>query len=116
MPLNVLDYHYRSFTQQILPILLKRNIGVIGMKSVGGGFGGRFLKIKSFEAQELIRYSMSLPVSVLVSGMDSLEVLESNLRIASNFVGMSEGEKSELLSRAKPFSKNGEFESYKIRE
>ena len=74
------------------------------------------MRIKDLRADECIRYSMSLPVSVLVSGMDSLEVLESNLRIASNFAGMSEGEKSELLSRAKPFSESGEFESYKIRE
>jgi predicted aldo/keto reductase-like oxidoreductase len=113
MPLNVLDYHYRSFTKQILPIIVKRNIGIIGMKSVGGGAGGRILRIKSLQAQECIRYTMSLPVSTLVSGMDSMEVLEANLRIASNFVVMSEEEKAELLSRAKPYSRNGKYETYK---
>jgi predicted aldo/keto reductase-like oxidoreductase len=58
---------------------------------------------------------MSLLLSTLVSGMDSMQVLESNLRIASNFVMMSKKEKSELLSRVKPFSKDGKFEAYKTR-
>lgn len=113
LPLNVLDYHYRSFTKQILPLLVKRDIGIIGMKSLGGGLGGRFLRIKSLRAEECIRYTMSLPISTLVSGMDSQEVLEANLKITSNFVPMSEREKKELLDKAEQYAKDGKYEAYK---
>jgi len=115
LPINVLDYHYRSFSKQILPILVKRNIGVIGMKSLGGGPSGRILEIKSLKAKECILYTMSQPISTLVSGIDSMKVLESNLKIASTFVPMSEEEKKEILDRAEPHSKNGKYEAYKKR-
>jgi predicted aldo/keto reductase-like oxidoreductase len=115
LPINVLDYHYRSFAKQILPILVKRKIGVIGMKSLGGGPSGRILGIKSLNAEECIRYSMSQPISTLVSGIDSMEVLISNLKIASTYVPMSNEEKKELLDRVEPYSKNGKYEAYKIR-
>lgn len=108
LPLNVLDYHYRSFTKQILPILERRKIGIIGMKSLGGGSWGRILKIKSLYAEECMRYTMSLPISTLVSGIDSMEILKINLKIASNFTLMTAEERNELLARAKPYSKNSE--------
>lgn len=114
LPLNVLDYHYRSFTKQILPELVKRKIGVIGMKSLGGGPRGRILETKILKAEECIRYTMSLPISTLVSGMDSLEILETNLKIASRFSPMSEKEKIDLLERSRPYAENGRYETYKL--
>jgi predicted aldo/keto reductase-like oxidoreductase len=113
LPLNVLDYHYRSFTQQILPVLVKRNIGIIGMKSLGGGDHGRILTIKTLRAEECIRYTMSLPIATLVSGIDSLDVLKTNLNIAANFVPMSEDERTALLARVEPYAKDGTYEAYK---
>jgi len=110
MPVNVLDYHYRSFTKQIMPILVKRNIGVIGMKSLTGG---GILRTEALRPEECIRYSMSQPIATLVSGMDSMEVLEKNLLIASNFSPMTEEEKNALLDRSKPYSKNAQNEWYK---
>src|ERR1700731_175089 len=37
MPLNVMDAHFRSFGQKVLPVLVKEGIGVLGMKSMGDG-------------------------------------------------------------------------------
>ena len=110
MPVNVLDYHYRSFTKQIMPILVERKIGVIGMKSLTGG---GILRTESLRPEECIRYSMSQPIATLVSGMDSMEVLKKNLMIASNFSPMTEKEKNALLFRSKRYSKNAEYEWYK---
>jgi len=108
LPLNVLDYHYRSFTHQVLPELVKRNIGILGMKSLGGG---DIFKLGFLEPEECTRYTMSLPVSTVVAGMDSLEVLEKKLKTASQFSPMSEEEKSDLLEKTKPYA--GKYEHYK---
>jgi len=110
MPINVLDYHYRSFTHQILPELVKRNIGVIGMKSLAGG---GILKTGSLKPEECIRYSLSQAIATLVSGMDSMEVLKKNLMIASRFSPMTEQEQTTLLDRSEPYSRNAKHEWYK---
>src|SRR6056297_1940307 len=88
MPVNVLDYHYRSFQNQILPQAKEKNMGIIGMKSLAAG---RIFKT-NISVQDAIRYSLSLPISTLVSGIDSIEVLEQNLKIAREFKKMSEKE------------------------
>lgn len=113
LPQNVMDYHYRSFTKQIIPELVKRNIGIIGMKSLGGGPGGNILKTGTLKAEECIRYAMSQPISTVVSGMDSMEVLEKNLRMASGFTPMSKEEKRVLLEKSKMFAENARYEWYK---
>jgi len=110
LPLNVLDYHYRSFTKEILPTLLERKIGIIGMKSMAGGDA---LEIGDLTPQECLRYSMSLPVSTVVVGMDSMQLLQQNLETASKFKMMSEGEKSDFRQKTWPHAENGEFELYK---
>jgi uncharacterized protein len=37
MPLNVMDAHYRSFSHLVVPELVKQNIGVLAMKTMGDG-------------------------------------------------------------------------------
>ncbi|MGA2768611.1 MAG: aldo/keto reductase [Candidatus Bathyarchaeia archaeon] len=110
LPLNVLDYHYRSFTKEILPILLEKKIGMIGMKSMAGGDA---LEIGGLTPQECLRYSMSLPVSTVVVGMDSMQLLKQNLETASKFKMMSDSEKSDFRQKTRPHAENGEYELYK---
>ena len=110
LPLNVLDYHYRSFTKEILPILLEKKIGMIGMKSMAGGDA---LEIGDLTPQECLRYSMSLPVSTVVVGMDSMQLLKQNLETASKFKMMSDSEKSDFRQKTRPHAENGEYELYK---
>ncbi len=109
MPLNVLDYHYRSFQNQILPQAKEKNMGIIGMKSLAAG---RIFKT-DISVQDAIRYSLSLPISTLVSGIDSIEVLEQNLKIAREFNKMSEKELNELRKRFKNEAFKGQHEYYK---
>ena len=109
MPVNVLDYHYRSFQNQILPQAKEKNMGIIGMKSLAAG---RIFKT-DISVQDAIRYSLSLPISTLVSGIDSIEVLEQNLKIAREFNKMSEKELNELRTRFKNEAFKGQHEYYK---
>jgi hypothetical protein len=111
MPTNLLDYHYRSFTKEILPILVERGIGTIGMKSLGGT-GTRILKV-GITAQEAISYALSLPIHTLVSGMDSLDVVTQNLEIVRNWRPLTDEEQDQLLERITPWAIDGRLEHYK---
>lgn len=99
MPLNLGDVHREtSFEKDVLPLAVKNNIGVIGMKSNGMG---RLGKSGIASPTQGLRYSMSLPVSSVVSGIDSLEILDENLLLAANFQALSDKERSELRARSK---------------
>ncbi|MBV9849715.1 MAG: aldo/keto reductase, partial [Armatimonadetes bacterium] len=90
MPLNAFDATYRSFQQFVLPEALRRGMGVIGMKSLGGS--GEMVQQGAVTVREALRYAMSLPASVTVSGIDSLQVLRQNLDIARGFQPMTADE------------------------
>ena len=110
MPLNVMDAHYESFEQIVLPILKKKNIGVLGMKSMGDPF---ILKSGKVTPVECLRYALSLPTSVVITGCDSMVILQQALDMARNFKPLSEVERTSLLGKTAETAKNGEFELYK---
>ncbi|CAA9535962.1 MAG: Oxidoreductase, aldo/keto reductase family [uncultured Thermomicrobiales bacterium] len=111
LPLNALDYHYRSFEREIVPLCEAQGIGVIGMKSLAGG---HLLKSGAdLSAEEAIRYSLSLPCATLVSGMDSLATFEANLAIARAFVPYGEAELDAIRARTAQAAADGRFEPFK---
>jgi aryl-alcohol dehydrogenase-like predicted oxidoreductase len=110
-PANLLDAQYRSFTGEILPLLTERGIGAIGMKSLAGG---QILKI-DISVKEAISYALSLPIHSLVSGMDSLKVLEQNLEIVRSWKPLSTEEQATLLERVAPHAGDGHLERYKTK-
>ncbi len=110
MPLNVMDAHYESFTNIVLPILREKNIGVLGMKPMGDPF---ILKSNTVTAVECLRYSLSLPTSVVITGCDSMERLQQALDVGRGFKPLSEAERAALLRKTAQAAKNGEFELYK---
>src|SRR5438270_11666559 len=73
MPLNVMDAHFRSFAQMVLPELVKQDIGVLGMKSMGDGV---ILKSKTVSPIECLHYALSLPTSVVITGIEKQEILD----------------------------------------
>ncbi|HET9958996.1 MAG TPA: aldo/keto reductase [Polyangiaceae bacterium] len=110
MPLNVFDAHFRSFEKEVLPVLVEQGIGVLGMKSMADG---RILKAGVVSPEECLRYALSLPTSVVISGMDKPEILEQNLRVAREFKPLTDDERKSLLARtAKPAS-DGAYETFK---
>ncbi|MGH7216826.1 MAG: aldo/keto reductase [Nitrospiraceae bacterium] len=111
LPLNVFDATYNSFEQQVLPELLRRGIAPIAMKSLCGN--GKPIKQGILTAEEAMRYVLSLPVSTLVSGIDSREVLRQNLAIARRFVPMTQEEMVQLRRRVSGHATKGQFEHYK---
>ena len=110
LPLNCFDARFRSFQARVLPVLIRRGIGVIGMKSLGDGTG---VKKRAVAATDALRYAMSLPVATTVSGIDSLRVLKQNVGVARGFRPMGEDERRALEARCAAVAADGRFELYK---
>ena len=110
MPLNVMDAHYRSFEKLVLPELVKQNIGVLGMKSMGNGI---ILKSGTVTAVECLHYALSLPTSVVITGCDSMEVLDQALDAVRTFRPLTVPQREALLSKTRAAAARGEFEPFK---
>lgn len=116
LPVNVCDYFYRSSIHQVLPELRKRDIGAIGMKSLGGGnleTGGHMLTGGFATAEECIRFAIAQDVASVVVGIDSMKVLKQDVEIARNFRPFEQAELDDLLKRARPVAGDGRFEKFK---
>ena len=110
MPLNVMDAHFDSFEKKVLPVLVKHNIGVLGMKPMGDSI---ILQSKTATPIECLHYAMNLPTSVVITGCDSLQILQQALDAARSFKSMSKQEVAALLSKTAAASAKGQFELYK---
>jgi predicted aldo/keto reductase-like oxidoreductase len=110
MPLNVMDAHYRSFAQLVLPGLVQQNIGVLGMKSLANGI---ILQSNTVTAIECLHYALNLPTSVVITGVDSMERLEQAFTAARTFRPMSAAQVQALLAKTAKAAAHGEFELFK---
>jgi predicted aldo/keto reductase-like oxidoreductase len=115
MPINVCDEHYRSFVRQVVPEANQRGIGVIGMKSLGGGADhkGRFIVENVCTVEEARHYALSQPIASLVVGIDSMEVLKQDLATARSFKPLAGAELDRLLAKVKPVAGDGRHERFK---
>jgi predicted aldo/keto reductase-like oxidoreductase len=111
MPINVFDGQFRSFESLVLPEARRRQMGIIGMKSLNGT--GAAVKAGIITAEEGLRYAMSAGVSTTVSGIDSLDILRQNLAVARGFVPMTDVEMRDLRGRVATQAVDGRFELYK---
>jgi predicted aldo/keto reductase-like oxidoreductase len=110
MPLNVMDAHYRSFARLVVPELVKQNIGVLGMKSMGNGI---ILRSRAVTPIECLHYALNLPTSVVITGIDSLEILDQAFEAARTFRPMADAQLQALLARTANAASRGEFELFK---
>lgn len=113
MPLNVLDAHHDSFERNVLPVLVQKDIGIIGMKPMADA---RIVRQGIASPEECLGYAMSLPASVVVTGCDSVERVEQALRVARAFQPFPEARVDELLARTAPAGQGGANELYKTTE
>jgi uncharacterized protein len=110
MPLNVMDAHYQSFQELVLPVLVADGIGVLGMKPMGNGI---ILKSKTASAVECFHYAMNLPTSVVITGCDSVPILHQALEAARTFHPMTQVQIAALLTKTAPVASGGRYELYK---
>ena len=111
LPTNVVDYHFRSFTREVLPVAVERGMGVIGMKSLGGD--AQIIKGAGLTAEECRKYALSLPISTLVCGIESEENIRQDAGIARDFQQASAEELGELRERVQEHATDGRYEWFK---
>lgn len=110
MPLSLMDTHFRSFERLVLPELVRLNIGVLGMKSMANGI---LLKSGTATPIECLHYALNLPTSVVITGIDSVEVLDQAVEAARTYRPMSEAEVEALRAKTVAAAARGEFEPFK---
>ncbi len=113
LPVNAVDHHWTSFEKSVLPEALERNLGVIGMKSLGGSPGQFVNSANILTARECMHYAMNMPVATVVSGVETMDKLRENLAIAKSFEPLDEEQVEDILAKAAPIAEGGEFEPYK---
>jgi aryl-alcohol dehydrogenase-like predicted oxidoreductase len=110
MPLNVMDAHYRSFEKLVVPELVKLEIGVLGMKSMANGI---LLQSNTVTPIECLHYALSLPTSVVITGIDSMELLDQAFAAVESFHPLSNDERNALLAKTRDAAATGRFEPFK---
>jgi aryl-alcohol dehydrogenase-like predicted oxidoreductase len=110
LPLNVMDAHYRSFERLVVPELVKQNIGVLGMKSLANGI---ILRSGTVTAIECLQYALNLPTSVVITGIDSMQILDQALQAVNTFAPMNAEHLDALLRKTAQAASRGEFELFK---
>ncbi len=110
MPLNALDAHFRSFEKRVLPRLTAEGVGVLGMKPLSAG---KLVESGAVSAEECLRYALTLPTSVVITGVDEMKYVEQAARAAEGFTPMSDDEVAALLARTEPLARDGRLEGFK---
>jgi predicted aldo/keto reductase-like oxidoreductase len=111
MPLNVMDAHFRSFGKLVVPELVKEKIGVLGMKPMANGI---ILRSKTVTPIECLHFALNLPTSVVITGVDSMKILDQAFEAVRTFHRFSDAELKALLAKTEKAALRGEFEPFKI--
>lgn len=109
-PSNVMDWSFRSFVHEVMPVALREGIAVQTMKPMGGKF---ILDSKTVTPAECLQYALSQPTSVVIHGMDKMEYLEQTLDVVRNFKPLTEAQISALAGKAKQAAMTGKYELFK---
>ena len=114
MPINVCDAFFRSFQKEVVPVCLRKNVGVIGMKGLAGGATqGRLIAEMGLTADECYRYCLSLPVTAQVLGITTMDQLKADIAMARNFKPMTTAEMNALRDRVREHGTDGRHELFK---
>jgi hypothetical protein len=128
MAVNAADPHHYSFSEQLLPLAVEKRMGIIGMKVPARGrilstwtpppveqqkhmWEGMVIAPTpgTLEMREAMYYSLSLPVSTVIIGCDSIAQLEHNVQLAREFTPFSQQQMAALSEKAQPVSKQALF-------
>jgi aryl-alcohol dehydrogenase-like predicted oxidoreductase len=125
MALNAADPHHKSFQKELLPLAVEKEMGIIGMKIPARGrilsswtpppagkepaWTGNATGPGTLTMREAMRYVLSLPVSTVIIGVDSIAQLEEDVKIARSFTPLSGGQLAALQEKAEPVKKQALF-------
>ncbi|HUK17469.1 MAG TPA: aldo/keto reductase [Bryobacteraceae bacterium] len=110
MPLNLMDYHFRSFAQQVVPKLVEQGIAVLAMKTMGSGI---ILQSKTVTPIECLHYALNLPTATVITGLDSLAMVDQAMEAVRTFKPMDGDQVAALAAKTREAAKDGRFEPFK---
>ena len=110
MPLNAMDAHFDSFAKKVIPVATKLNMGILGMKPMGSGV---LLRSNTLTPVEYLQYAMNLPITTVITGCDSMKVLNQALNTARNFRPLTQEQVAAIVTKTAEVAKAGQFELYK---
>jgi hypothetical protein len=110
MPLNVMDAHFRSFGTNVVPVLVSKKIAVLGMKPMGDK---NILKSKTVTPLECLQYALSLPTSVVITGIDSMPILDQAFEAANTYDKLTKADIAAILNKTAPVAMDGKYEPFK---
>jgi predicted aldo/keto reductase-like oxidoreductase len=110
MPLNVMDAHFRSFGREVVPVLVKKQMGILGMKPIASG---HILEAKVVTALECLQFALSLPTSVVITGVDSMQILDQAFEAAKTYSSLSKSDIANLLKKTEVLAADGKYEPFK---
>jgi predicted aldo/keto reductase-like oxidoreductase len=110
MPLNVMDAHFRSFGKEVVPVALQKQIGVLGMKSMADK---HILQSKTVTPIECLHFALSLPTSVVITGIDTMPILDQAFEAAKTFKGVTKSDIEAILRKTETVAADGKFEPFK---
>ncbi|WP_372931750.1 aldo/keto reductase [Mariniphaga sediminis] len=127
MPVNVLDPSYFSFTENVFPKALDRNLGIMAMKTLADG---RFFAKKEqanwtsddpvipnyLSIKEAMYFAWSLPISVLITGSENATYMREKIALARSFTRFSEEQKTALIEKVRDIALTGKVEYFKKQE
>ena len=111
MPLNVMDAHYDSFEQGVLPVAVAHGTAVLGMKTFGDPF---IYDSKVASPMEMLHYPMSLPITLQVCGIDKMPILQQALDAVRSYQPLTPQERADILAKTAAVAADGHTERYKV--
>ncbi len=110
MPINIMDPHFRSFLREVVPVANAAGTGVLAMKTFGDHY---ILDTKLADPIEMLHFSLSQPVSVVITGIDAMPILDQAITAAQTFQPMPTTAQTALLARTAAAAANGKYELFK---
>jgi predicted aldo/keto reductase-like oxidoreductase len=110
MPVNIMDAHFRSFSQLVVPEAVRQRIAVLGMKSFGDGI---ILKSGAVQPIDCLHYPLNLPISVLITGVNSKMLLDQAFAAVKSFQPMDEAAVAALIGKTEQVAMEGKYELFK---
>jgi aryl-alcohol dehydrogenase-like predicted oxidoreductase len=110
MPINVMDAHFRSFEKEVVPVLLQKQIALLGMKPMGDS---NILNSKTVTPLECLQYALSRPTSVVITGIDSMPILDQAFQAAATYTKLSKADIVAMLEKTASAAADGTYEPFK---
>jgi aryl-alcohol dehydrogenase-like predicted oxidoreductase len=110
MPINVMDAHFRSFLNGVVPVAQQHGAAILAMKTFGDPY---ILQSKTVTPMEALHFGLNSPASVVITGIDSPAILDQAFQAVASFKPLDRQQVTAILAKTKEAAMTGQFELFK---